>query len=240
VAPESAFAVDHALLAAGVTIDTCRVFAGGDIPDDISELDGLVVMGGPMSATSDEGFPTREAEIALLVKALDAGIPTLGVCLGAQLLAAAGGGSVYRDPQGPEIGWAPIHLAPACQDDPLFAELPPTLTVLHWHGETLDMPPGSQRLISNTAYANQAYRIGAMAWGVQFHLEVTTEAVEGFLDAFAEDMALVPGGPEAVRAATPAAVATLAPARDLVCGRFARLVAAQQRVSRALPKISAG
>ncbi len=124
VAPESAFAVDHALLAAGVTIDTCRIFAGEHIPDGISELDGLVVMGGPMSATSDEGFPTREAEIAILVEALDAGIPTLGVCLGAQLLAAAGGGSVYRDPQGPEIGWAPVHLAPACQDDPLFTELP--------------------------------------------------------------------------------------------------------------------
>ncbi len=79
-----------------------------------------------------------------------------------------------------------------------------------------------------------------MAWGVQFHFEVTTEAVEGFLDAFAEDVAGVPGGPEAVRAITPAAVAALAPARDLVCGRFARLVAAQQRISSTLPKISAG
>jgi GMP synthase-like glutamine amidotransferase len=240
VAPESAFAVDHALLAAGVTIEICRVFAGGGVPDDISEFDGLVVMGGPMSATSDEGFATRGAEIALLAQALEAGIPTLGVCLGAQLLAAAGGGSVYRDPKGPEIGWAPVHLGPACQDDPLFAGLPSSLTVLHWHGETLDVPPGSQRLISNTAYANQAYRIGDMAWGVQFHLEVTTDAVEGFLDAFAEDVARLPGGPEAVRVATPAAVAALAPARDLVCGRFARLVATQQRAAHTLPTIAAG
>jgi GMP synthase-like glutamine amidotransferase len=239
VAPEPAFAVGDAVLAAGITIDTCRVFDGDDIPRDVSGLDGLVVMGGPMSATSDEGFPTRKAEINLLAEALAAGIPTLGICLGAQLLAVAGGGSVYRDAQGPEIGWAPVHLAPACQDDPLFVELPSTLTVLHWHSETLDMPSGSQRLSSTMAYPNQAYRIGDMAWGVQFHLEVTAEAVDGFLDAFPEDVARVPGGPEAVRAATPAAVAALASARDLVCGRFARLVAAQQRMSSTLPKISA-
>jgi GMP synthase-like glutamine amidotransferase len=240
VAPEPAFAVDQALRAAGIAVDTRRVFEGDDIPGDVSELDGLVVMGGPMSATSDEGFPTRTAEITLLTEALGAGIPTLGICLGAQLLAAAGGGSVYRDAQGPEIGWAPVHLSPACQDDPLFTHLPPTLTVLHWHGETLDMPPGSQRLSSNMIYANQAYRIGHMAWGVQFHLEVTAEAVEGFLDAFAQDVAHVPGGSEGVRAATPAAVAALAPARDLVCGRFAHLVAAQQRVPGTRPTISTG
>lgn len=240
VAPESAFAVDHALRAAGVTIDSCQVFGGDEIPGDIGGLDGVVVMGGPMSASSDEGFPSREAEISILAEALAAGIPTLGVCLGAQLLAVAAGGSVYRDPQGPEIGWAPVHLAPACEDDELFAGLPSTLRVLHWHGETLDLPPGSQRLISNQAYVNQAYRVGDVAWGVQFHLEVTTEAVEGFLDAFAEDVERLPGGPEGLWAATPAAVATLAPARDLVCGRFAGLVAAQQRSSSTRPTISAG
>ena len=92
------------------------------------------------------------------------------------------------------------------------------------------MPPGGQLLVSSSAYPNQAFRIGDVAWGVQFHLEVTAEAVDGFLHAFAPDTAAVPGGAEAIGAATPGALAALAAARDLVCTRFAGLVAA--RVSR--------
>jgi GMP synthase-like glutamine amidotransferase len=227
VDPESAFAIEGALLAAGVRVDTRRVFAGDPIPSDVSGLDGVVVMGGPMSATSSAGFPSRDAEIALLGGALRSGIPTLGVCLGAQLLATAAGGSVYRNLYGPEIGWAQIHLAPACQDDRLFGGLPPTLTVLHWHGETLDVPPEGQLLISSNAYPNQAFRLGDVAWGVQFHLEVTAEAVAGFLGAFAAEAESVPGGAEAIASATPDALAVLAGARDLVCTRFAGLVAAR-------------
>ena len=215
------------LRAAGVTVDTRRIFHGDDIPPDTAGLDGVVVMGGPMSVNSNEGFPSRNAEVSLLAEALRAGIPTLGVCLGAQLLAVAGGGSVAGNAYGPEIGWAPIRLAPACQDDRLLAGLPPTLAVLLWHDESFEVPPGGQLLISSTAYPNQAFRIGDVAWGVQFHLEVTAEAVDGFLHAFAPDTASVPGGAEAVRAATPAALAALAPTRDLVCTRFAALVAAR-------------
>jgi GMP synthase-like glutamine amidotransferase len=232
VAPESAFAIDAALLAAGVTVDTRRVFDGDDIPPDTAGLDGVVVMGGPMSVNSSKGFPSQEAEVALLADALLSGIPTLGVCLGAQLLAVAAGGAVAPNAHGPEIGWAPIQLAPACGDDPLLVGLPPTLTVLHWHGESFTVPPAGRALISstNTNHPNQAFRIGDVAWGVQFHLEVTAEAVDGFLHAFAPDTAAVPGGAAAIRATTPGALAALAPARDLVCTRFAGLVTA--RVSR--------
>jgi GMP synthase-like glutamine amidotransferase len=105
--PESAFAIADALRAAGVDVDTRCVFAGDDLPTDLSGFDGVVVMGGPMSATTDEGFPTRAAEIALLAEALRLGPPTLGVCLGAQLLAAAAGSSVHPNARGPEIGWVP-------------------------------------------------------------------------------------------------------------------------------------
>jgi GMP synthase-like glutamine amidotransferase len=227
VAPESAFALHEALLAAGVHVDTRRVFAGDDVPSDASGLDGVIVMGGPMSATTNEGFPTRDAEVALLADALGTGIPTLGICLGAQLLAAAAGSAVYANPHGPEIGWAPVYLAPECRDDRLLADLPATLTVLHWHGETLDVPPGATLLISSDAYPNQAFRIGDMAWGVQFHLEVTAPAVAGFVDAFPEEAAGDPGGAEAIVAATPDALAGLGASRDLVCRRFADLVAAR-------------
>jgi len=227
VAPESAFALEEALLTAGVDVDTRRVFAGDAIPRDTAGFDGVLFMGGPMSATSDEGFPSRDTEIRLLSEALRVGVPTVGVCLGAQLLAVAGGGAVFRGTYGSEIGWSPVHLTAACRDDRLFAGLPDTLTVLQWHGETFEPPPGSHGLATGKPYANQAFRIGDMAWGVQFHLEVTAAAVDDFMTAFAADVDNVPGAAAALRANTPAAVAELAAARDLVCGRFAGLVAAR-------------
>jgi GMP synthase-like glutamine amidotransferase len=227
VAPESAFALEEALLAAGVDVDTRRVFAGDAIPRDTAGFDGMLFMGGPMSATSDEGFPSRDAEVRLLSEALRIGVPTLGVCLGAQLLAIAGGGAVFRGTYGPEIGWSSVRLAAACGDDRLFAGLPDSLTVLQWHGETFEPPPGSHGLATGKPYANQAFRIGDTAWGVQFHLEVTAAAVDDFMTAFAADLDNVPGAAAALRADTPGAVAELATARDLVCGRFASIVAAR-------------
>jgi GMP synthase-like glutamine amidotransferase len=225
VVPEPAFAIEKALLDAGVTLDIRQVYAGDTIPVDTSGLDGLVVMGGPMSAASDDGFPTRAAETSLLTAALRVGVPTLGVCLGAQLLAAAAGASVYPGASGPEVGWAPVRLAPPCRDDTLFAGLPEPLTVLHWHTDTFDLPAGAQRLISSEMYANQAFRIADAAWGVQFHLEVTADAVGDFLREFAADIADIPGRADAIRTATAAAVEELSFARDLVCARFAGLVA---------------
>jgi GMP synthase-like glutamine amidotransferase len=230
VVPESAFALGDALRTAGINVDTRRVFDGDDVPTDASAFDGVVVMGGPMSASSDEGFPSRRDELDLLADALRHDVPTLGVCLGAQLVAVAAGASVHPNAHGPEIGWGPVQLAPSCQDDHLFAGLPGELTVMHWHGETLELPRAAERLISNANSPNQAFRLGDVAWGVQFHLEVTPEAVEGFVAAFAADAAGVPGGADAIRRATPAALAALAPARDLVCGRFADLVATRPPV----------
>jgi GMP synthase-like glutamine amidotransferase len=211
----------------GVHVDTRRAFSGDEIPADVAGFDGVVVMGGPMSARSSEGFPSRDAEVSLLADALKAGIPTLGICLGAQILAVAGGGAVVPNAYGPEIGWGPVELAPACADDRLFAGLPSALTVLHWHGETFEVPPSAQLLMSSGAYPNQAFRIGDVAWGLQFHLEVTAPAVDGFLRAFGAEAASAPGGGDAIRSTTPAALRELAPFRELVCRRFAALVAAR-------------
>jgi GMP synthase-like glutamine amidotransferase len=226
-APESPFAIADALRDAGIEIELCRVFAGDQLPSRIEAFDGLVVMGGPMSAASDDGFPTRDAEIDLIAGAVRAGIPTLGICLGAQLLAVAGNGSVYPGARGPEIGWGPVRLDAACRDDPLFCGLPEELTVLHWHGDTYDLPPGSQHLISNATYAQQAFRMADVAWGIQFHLEVDEAAVAGFVAEFGREAEAAPGGADAIRAATPAAVARLAQVRATVCDRFAELVSAR-------------
>jgi GMP synthase-like glutamine amidotransferase len=227
VAPEEAFTIADALLHAGIDVSTRRIFAGDSLPSDAAGLDGLVVMGGPMSAASDDGFPSRQAELQLIGEAIATGVPTLGVCLGAQLVALAAGGTVYPGAAGPEIGWSPVDLRDACHDDPLFAGLPPSLHVLQWHGDSFDLPAGAQHLMSNSTYANQGFRIGESAWGLQFHLEVTDRAVAGFLAAFASDLT---GGPEAaaaIRRATSPALGALSPHRAVVFGRFAALVAAR-------------
>ena len=225
VEPETAFVIGDALMAAGVVVETREVYAGDSIPAGIGGFDGLVVMGGPMSATSDEGFPSRTAEIALLADALDAGVPILGVCLGAQLLASAGGGMVTRGSNGQEIGWGVIDLSEAASVDPLLGGLPGRLSVLHWHGDTFDLPAGATHLASSPRYANQAFRVGENAWGFQFHIEVDGEAVESFLEAFGDEARSAGIDPETIAADTRARVGELAPIRDRIAARFARLVA---------------
>ncbi len=225
VAPEKSFAIGEALTTAGVTVETCEVFAGDSIPTRIAGFDGMVVMGGPMSATSDVGFPTRDAEIALLADALDAGVPVLGVCLGSQLLAAAGGGMVTAGTAGQEIGWGDVDLSGAASEDPLLGGLPGRLTVLHWHGDTFELPAGATHLASSPRYPNQAFRAGERAWGFQFHVEVDGDAVRSFLEDFGDEARSAGVDPATITAETPACVEAMAPIRNQIVARFAGLVA---------------
>jgi GMP synthase-like glutamine amidotransferase len=223
VAPESAWVAGDALQRAGVRLDVRQTFAGATVPADTGGVDGLVVMGGPMSAASDEGFSTRAAELALVGDALEQGVPTLGICLGAQLVALAAGGRVFPGESGAQIGWDMVELTPESRSDRLLSGLPGRLPVLHWHGDTFSLPAGAIRLATDHRYPNQAFRVGTTAWGLQFHPEITQQAVEGFLVAFSSE--LVPGAPERMRTATPRALRELTPSRDLLFGRFAALVA---------------
>jgi GMP synthase-like glutamine amidotransferase len=228
LAPEGPYAIATALAAAGVRQDVAPVFRGAPLPRDLAGFDGLVVLGGPMAADSDEGFPTRRAELALLADALERGVPTLGVCLGAQLLAHAAGGRVYRGTTGPEIGWAPVVLTPAAPDDPLLSALPPEPTVLHWHGDTFDLPTGAVHLAGNARYENQAFRLGDAAWGLQFHVEIDQTAVDAFIAEFGDELAPAGATPDQLAAATPGALARLEPHRDRLLARFAARVATPQ------------
>jgi GMP synthase-like glutamine amidotransferase len=140
----------------------------------VEEADGLIFMGGPMSVNDD--LPYIRQELRLIEEAVARGKPVLGVCLGAQLIARALGGRVYKNPL-KEIGWFPVRFTAAAQTDRLFAGLGAPELVFHWHGETFDLPAGAELLASSDACRHQAFRAGANVYGLQFHLEVTPEMI---------------------------------------------------------------
>jgi GMP synthase (glutamine-hydrolysing) len=139
----------------------------------------LIVLGGPISVYETEVYPFLHRELELLRQRLALNAPTLGICLGAQLMAAALGARVYPGVQGKEIGWAALAPGADATACPAMAELLiPDLPVLHWHGDTFDLPPGAAHLAASARYPNQAWSLGAGILALQFHPEVLTLALE--------------------------------------------------------------
>jgi GMP synthase (glutamine-hydrolysing) len=145
---------------------------------DIDSADGLVFMGGPMSANDD--FPYIRQELDIIGEAVSQRLPILGVCLGSQLIAKAPGASVYANAV-KEIGWYPVDWTDAAAHDRLHQDLATPETVFHWHGETFDLPPGAELLAYSAACRNQAYRVAENLYGLQYHLEVTPEMIADWL-----------------------------------------------------------
>ena len=146
----------------------------------LQSYDAVFVFGGSMHADEEEAHPWLRDEKELLRRFLDAGTPVLGVCLGGQLLAGAAGARVARSPE-PEIGWHSVELTPAAAEDPLFARLPQRFCALQWHYYSFDVPAGATELALSPV-CSQAFRLGELAWGVQFHPEVTPAMVAGWLE----------------------------------------------------------
>jgi GMP synthase-like glutamine amidotransferase len=145
-----------------------------DLPADLDGLSGLLVLGGAMAAHDDVGHPSLAGVRALLRAAVAAELPTLGICLGAQLLALANGGAVAVNPEGPEFGAQLIAKRAAAATDPLFRELPITPDVIQWHYDAVTvLPPGAVHLAGSPTCQYQAFRVGRLAWGIQFHIETT-------------------------------------------------------------------
>jgi len=143
--------------------------------------DLLVVMGGPMNIYEEAEFPWLKVEKAILDEVLLDDRPVLGICLGAQLLADRLGGPVGRNAWS-EIGWHPIELTRVGQADPVFSVLPERMEAFHWHGDTFAIPPGALHAAFSSACSAQAFRKGRCV-GLQFHLELSREALSGLIDA---------------------------------------------------------
>jgi GMP synthase-like glutamine amidotransferase len=152
---------------AGLAVD---VVEGPDLPANLDGVPGVVVLGGDMGAHDDDIAPWLPHERALLREAVDREVPTLAICLGAQLLAAATGGRVQPDPDGPEIGAQLVAKRTAASRDPLFAAVPITPDVHQWHYDAITvLPPGAILLASSPRGEHQAFRLGRLSWAVQFH-----------------------------------------------------------------------
>jgi GMP synthase (glutamine-hydrolysing) len=172
---------------AGLKLDVRNAEAGVSLPDDLTDHAGLVVLGGDMGAMDDARAPWLPAVRALLREAVTREVPTLGVCLGGQLLAAANGGTVAPNPDGPEFGAQLIAKRAAASTDPLFGPLPITPDVIQWHFDAVTaLPPGAVQLASSPGCDVQAFRLGRLAWGVQFHIETTPEVVRAWAAADAD------------------------------------------------------
>ncbi|MCD9878914.1 type 1 glutamine amidotransferase [Streptomyces guryensis] len=151
----------------GATLVPVRVDEGA-LPPPPSSVHGILAMGGPMSV--NDPLPWLAPEKDYIRTAVRLGVPFFGVCLGAQLLAAACGATVR--PADPHYGMHQVRLEPGAFDDPLFGGLSRNLPVFQWHGENFDRPAGATALAGSPGCPYEAIRVGASAYGVQFHLEL--------------------------------------------------------------------
>lgn len=172
----------------GAHINYTRFFEDADLPD-LSGLELLVVMGGPMSVNDEAALPWLVEEKKFLRAAIERGIPVLGICLGAQLIAAALGARVFPNLHR-EIGWFDIEaveLSETSLASTCFA-FPARAKAFHWHGETFELPPGAIHLARSAACPNQAFQIGRHVLGLQFHLETTPASARALVAHCRDDL----------------------------------------------------
>lgn len=163
---------------AGYKISSTKFFNSEELPE-IEDIDLLVVMGGPMSVNDETEHPWLVTEKEFIKSAVEAGKSVLGICLGAQLIANSMGGEVFRNSV-KEIGWFPIEAVKYERNS--FFQFPEAAEVFHWHGETFNLPKGAVQIARSKGCKNQAFQIGSNVIGLQFHLETTSNSVQGIVE----------------------------------------------------------
>lgn len=176
---ESLGSLESHFRAAGVACRNVPLYQTPEPAWDWNQVAALVVLGGHMNVDEVAEYPFLQQEVDWIREALQRNVPVLGICLGAQLLAKSLGARVYANPV-KEIGWYDIEVL-AAADDPMFGGLKGPHTVFQWHGDTFDLPAGAVQLARSALCEQQAFRCGATAFGLQFHLEVTAPMVEQWL-----------------------------------------------------------
>jgi GMP synthase - Glutamine amidotransferase domain len=166
--------------------------AGGLQDVDSYAPDLVIVLGGPVSVYEEAIYPFLTRELRFLERWLAAGKPVLGICLGCQLLARSLGARVYAGSQ-KEIGWSPLTLTEAGRSSPLRHLQGDGARVLHWHGDTFELPSNARLLASTEAYAHQAFDVGPHVLGLQFHVEATAEGLEYWYVGHASEIAATGG-----------------------------------------------
>ncbi|MGZ5332956.1 MAG: type 1 glutamine amidotransferase [Solirubrobacterales bacterium] len=215
----------EAMSAAGVELDSWSIPDRGGLPQrEISDYDAVLSFGGAMHADQEDQHPWLQFEKDFLAAMLEDGMPLLGVCLGAQLLAEAAGGSAVRLGE-PEIGWCEVNVTSEGAEDPLLGPLGPSFEAFEWHSYGASLPEGAVELARNRA-SSQAYRIGERAWGIQFHAEVTAADIEHWIDDFSADEDAVRTGldPEALRTESREKIAGGNALGRELCARFIEAV----------------
>jgi GMP synthase-like glutamine amidotransferase len=212
-------------------LDERYVREGDRLPADLSGHDGLVVLGGPQTSMDDDAVnPELVGVRALLAEAIAADVPTLAICLGAQLLAQVGGGRMRKGVDGPEVGAALVAKRDAADADPVFGPVPLSPDVIEWHHDEISqLPPGATLLASSPVYDNQAFRVGSAVYGLQFHIETTPEIVREWAQRDAVAVASTPFDVDTIVARAAAAHPDVEQVWSAFAGRFAELVASRAR-----------
>lgn len=180
---ESLGYIENWLSAQAAQIQYTRFYESYEFPN-LQDVDLLVVMGGPMSVNDEEQYPWLRQEKAYLKQAIEFGLPILGICLGAQLIASALGARVFPNTH-KEIGWFPVN--PVKNHGDVFRFDRP-ISVFHWHGETFELPAGAVLLAQSEACKNQAFQMGKNIIGLQFHLETTMETADLLIQNCREEL----------------------------------------------------
>ncbi len=199
---------------AGHRLDEWSFAWGTPPPRPLESYDAVLVFGGAMHADHDEHHPWLRDETQWLQQLLTGRTPTLGICLGVQLLARAAG-SWVGPLEDPEIGWVGVELTDDGAADPVVGSLPRTFDALQWHHYTYGLPAGAVEL-ARSAACTQAFRLGEACWGVQFHPEVTQTQLDGWI----ADESDPPPDPARLRAETAEQIARWNELGRTLCGAF--------------------
>jgi GMP synthase (glutamine-hydrolysing) len=220
--------IGEQICALGGQLEVIHPHLGEPIPDTTDGYAGLLVLGGTPGPYDDAVAGWLSAVRRLIAVALAEELPLLGICLGGELLAVAAGGKVDRIDGPPEIGVHRLYPTDAARTDPLFSGMPAAAPAVEWHWEEIvDLPPGSLALCGSQRFPNQAFRVGATAWGTQFHPEVLTDGAAAWARSSESDLHAVGLTVDGVRAQVEASELELRRIWGELAARWMRVVASR-------------